>query len=218
MAVQGLSATLRPDADKLFVEYEALALGSGYTRPAVMLEFGARSTGEPWEVRQVTCDAAPHLAGVEFPVANPQVMLPERTFWEKATAIHVFCAQGEFRGGERFARHWHDVLRLDRAGFAELAIRNRGLADSVARHKAAFFAEKDPTGVIIDYSTAITGGLRLVPSDAARGKLANDYARMIDDGLLAADAESFDELMERCGRLEMLANRAGSGLASPRSY
>lgn len=45
-------------------------------------------------------------------------MRPERTFWEKATAVHVFCQQGEFRGGERFSRHWHDLVRLDHAGVA----------------------------------------------------------------------------------------------------
>jgi hypothetical protein len=68
--------------------------------PSVLLEFGARSTGEPNEPRPVACDAAPHQPDVSFPSATPQVMRPERTFWEKATAIHVFCAQGSFRGGD----------------------------------------------------------------------------------------------------------------------
>ena len=51
----------------------------------------------------------------------------ERTFWEKATAIHVFCAQGSFRGGDRYARHWHDVMRIDAAGFADSAAKDRAL-------------------------------------------------------------------------------------------
>ena len=74
-----------------------------------------------------------------------------RTFWEKATAIHVFCAQGEFRGGDRFARHWHDVTRLDTAGFADAAIADKTLARAVANHKAVFFAEKNTNGEVIDY-------------------------------------------------------------------
>ena len=140
---QGLSAKLSVEGEKVFIEYEPLATGSGYTRPTVMLEFGARSTGEPSEIRPVRCDAADHLPGVVFPTATPRVMRPERTFWEKATAIHVFCAQGQFRGGERFARHWHDITRLDRAGVVRTAIADRALALAVARHKAAFFAEKN---------------------------------------------------------------------------
>jgi hypothetical protein len=97
---------VRSEGDKVFIDYAPLATGTGYVAPAVMLEFGARSTGEPSEPRAIHCDAATHLQGVEFPTAAPQVMRAERTFWEKATAIHVFCAQGEFRGGGRFARHW----------------------------------------------------------------------------------------------------------------
>ena len=123
---QNLSARLSTEGEKVFVEYEPLAKGSGYLRPTVMLEFGARSTGEPWEIRDVRCDAADHLPSAVFPTATPQVMSPERTFWEKATAIRVFCVQGQFRGGERFVRHWHDVTRLDRAGSRESCNRQSG--------------------------------------------------------------------------------------------
>lgn len=113
---RGLPAVARVEDALLFIDYEPLTTGTGYVSPSVMLEFGARSTGEPHEPRAVICDAAQHLPEVRFPEAVPQVMRPERTFWEKATAIHAFCAQGSFRGGARFARHWHDVTRLDTAG------------------------------------------------------------------------------------------------------
>lgn len=76
-------------------------------------------------------------------------MRPERTFWEKATAVHVFCQQGEFRGGERFSRHWHDLTRLDRAGIADTAIADRALALAVAKHKSMFFSKKDSAGALI---------------------------------------------------------------------
>ncbi len=127
LSKQKLSAGISTHDEKIFIEYAPLAKGSGYKRPTVMLESGARSTGEPCEVRPVRCDAADYLPGVTFPSANPRVMSPARTFWEKATAIHVYCAQGEFRGGDRFARHWHDITRLDRAGFVGAVIANRGI-------------------------------------------------------------------------------------------
>ena len=102
IAAGGLAAKTRVDSDRLFVEYQAATTGSGYVSPNVMLEFGARSTGEPAGFRDVVCDAAAFLDGVNFPVARPRVMHAERTFWEKATAIHVFCLQERLRG-ERFA-------------------------------------------------------------------------------------------------------------------
>lgn len=174
-----------------------------------MLEFGARSTGEPSEPRSVVCDAAEHLRDVQFPTATPQVMRAERTFWEKATAIHVFCAQGAFRGGGRFARHWHDVTRLDSAGFAEAAIADKDLAKAVADHKRMFFSEKDVKGGAIDYHAAVSGALQLVPSDGALVTLADDYRRMVEDGLLLDDAEPFDALLACCQAIQNKANTNG---------
>lgn len=203
---QGLPAAVRAEGDKVFIDYEPLATGTGYVAPSVMLEFGARSTGEPCEPRAIHCDAAAHLQGVAFPTATPQVMRAERTFWEKATAIHVFCAQGEFRGGDRFARHWHDVTRLDAAGFADMAIADKALAQAVADHKSVFFAEKNPKGDVIDYHSAVSGGLQLVPDDSALTKLAADYQHMVDDGLFLDDAESFETLLERCRVIQHKAN------------
>ncbi|WP_338319781.1 nucleotidyl transferase AbiEii/AbiGii toxin family protein, partial [Bradyrhizobium ottawaense] len=115
-----LSAKAEADDDKIFVRYAPLETGNGYVSPAVMLEFGARSTGEPSELHDVVCDAAQYLETLEFPTARPKTMKAERTFWEKATAIHVFCVQGKLRG-ERFARHWYDLVRLDDAGIADAA-------------------------------------------------------------------------------------------------
>ncbi|WP_409408865.1 nucleotidyl transferase AbiEii/AbiGii toxin family protein [Acidithiobacillus ferriphilus] len=190
----------------MFIDYAPLATGTGYVAPAVMLEFGARSTGEPSEPRAITCDAAAHLPGVQFPSATPQVMRAERTFWEKATAIHVFCAQGEFRGGDRFARHWHDVTRLDAAGFADAAIADKALARAVAEHKSVFFAEKNTHGDVIDYHAAVAGGLQLVPDDDALAKLAADYQHMVDDGLFLDDAEPFETLLDQCRAIQLKAN------------
>ena len=204
---QGLVAMLSIEGEKVFFEYAPLAAGSGYVRPVLMLEFGARSTGEPWESRTITCDAAPSVAGVVFPAASVRVMRPERTFWEKATAIHVFCEQGEFRGGERFARHWHDLTRLDLAGVADAAIPDRALATAVAKHKSMFFSEKNAGGELIDYIAAVSGGLRLVPGDKALASLSRDYESMLEDGLLFDDAEPFEKLMNQCRALEARANK-----------
>ena len=203
---RGLPATARAEGDKVFIDYTPLSTGTGYVAPAVMLEFGARSTGEPSEPRTIRCDAATYLLEVEFPSATPRVMRAERTFWEKATAIHVFCAQGEFRGGDRFARHWHDLTRLDVAGFATAAIADKALAHAVADHKSVFFAEKNTHGDAIDYHAAVAGGLQLVPDDGALAKLATDYQHMVDDGLFLDDAEPFEALMERCQAIQQKAN------------
>lgn len=200
-------ARARADGEQIFVAYNPLASGSGYVSSEVRLEFGARSTGEPCQDHDIVCDAAASVGAVSFPTARPRVMRAERTFWEKATAIHVFCAQGRARG-ERFSRHWHDVAALDDAGIATAALADRELAQAVARHKSVFFAEKDANRQTIDYHGAVAGGLTLVPEDGALSALDADYAAMAADGLLLEEAQPFEDLMDRCRDLEARANKS----------
>jgi len=205
-----LSATAKVGVDgaTVTVTYEPLATGAGYVSPIVLLEFCARSTGEPSEPRSVTCDAATHVSELVFPSAIPATMRPERTFWEKATAIHVFCLGGKLRGDDRVSRHWHDVVALDQAGHAATAIADRALATMVARHKNAFFRERDGGGAYIDYAVAVGGGLQLVPEGDRLTLLAGDYKRMVADGLLFSTPPPFSLLLAVCQHIEDRANAA----------
>ncbi len=199
------SACVRAKEDKAFVEYKPMFQGTGYVPPRVMLEFGAKSTGEPCEDRDVACDAAAHLAEVEFPTAGVRVMCAESTWWEKATAVHVFCHQGRFRGSNHFARHWYDLAMLDASGHADRAIMDRELAAAVAKRKGVFFVEK-LDGKRISYVEAVTGNLRLVPEGEALAVLQHDYASMIEDGLFLGEPPAFEDLIARCADLEARAN------------
>lgn len=204
LALTKAPAKARADGEQIFIAYEPVATGSGYVSREVKLEFGARSTGEPCSEHDIACDAAPSVSRIAFPTARARVMRAERTFWEKATAVHVFCEQGE--GPPRFARHWHDLARLDAVGIAAAALADRSLAQAVARHKSMFFVEKDAEKRLIDYDAAVGGGLKLVPAGKGLEALSGDYAAMIADGLLLDEAETFEKLMERCRDLEGRAN------------
>jgi len=211
-----LAATLEiggPEHDKLLLHYPAIKQGSGYVSPFVTLEFGGRSTGEPHQVLPVTCDMAGHVDGVTFPVASPQVMSVARTFWEKATATHVYCAQGRIRG-ERYARHWHDLAAIMRSAHFDAVITGDGtIGRSVAEHKSYFFSEKDAGGDTIDYFAAVAGALQIVPEGAAREALATDYAKMLEDEIMVGDALPFDDLMQASAEVAARANAAARKLA-----
>lgn len=129
-AQAALSAQVGAEEDRLLVRYTPLFTDYGFVQPEVLVEFGARSTGEPREGRLIACDAAVHVPEVAFPTTYPLVMAAERTFWEKDTAVHVFCRQQRTHG-ERLSRHWHDLVRLDDAGFGETALADRTVALSV---------------------------------------------------------------------------------------
>ena len=202
----GVNLEITQDGDKLRLQYAPLVEGGAYVKPEVLLEFGARSTGEPAEKRRVVCDTATSLPDLVFPEATPRVMVATRTFWEKATAAHVYCLKGEFRG-ERYARHWHDIGRLAAAGISSDAIADRELAACVADHKQAFFRERAADGTWIDYHMAIDGALRLVPEGEALANLRDDYQNMIDGGFFEVTPEPFEDLMTHCHAIESEANR-----------
>ena len=49
--------------------------------------------------------------------------------------------------------------------------------------------------------------MQLVPDEPAYRVLAEDYARMLGDGMLLDDGERFDDLMDRCADIQERANR-----------
>ena len=204
----GLTASLTvagKDNEKLMVDYPALKSGTGYAAASIQLEFGGRATGEPRVVHSISCDAAAAIDGVDFPTARPVTMAAERTFWEKATAMHVFCLQGRLRG-ERYSRHWYDLVAIAKSAHFNPAINDRDLANLVAEHKSMFFAEKDSQGTKIDYVAAVNGGMQLVPTGESRTALERDYAAMLADGLLALHQPTFGDLMEVCRTIEAQIN------------
>ncbi|HRP97483.1 MAG TPA: nucleotidyl transferase AbiEii/AbiGii toxin family protein [Rhodocyclaceae bacterium] len=193
--------------DKLLLHYPALKSGSSCVRTVVTLEFGGRATGEPHQALPVACDMEGHVEGVSFPTARPVVMSVARTFWEKATAAHVYCAQGRIRS-ERYARHWHDLAAIVRSRYGDEVITDRAVAAAIADYKAYFFLEKDADGHVIDYKSAAAGSLGIVPEGAARDALQEDYAAMIGDGMMLGESLAFDQLMQVCSNIQERVNQA----------
>ena len=209
LLASGLQAELSPagkDSDKLIIAYPATKKGTGYAAAAIQLEFGARATGEPHQRHHVACDIAPLIDGVTFPTAQPLVMAAERTFWEKATAAHVYCLQGRLRG-DRYSRHWYDLAALAKTTHFDSAASDHELARQVAEHKFMFFAEKDVDGGKVDYFQATSGDLRLIPQGPSLDALAKDYAAMLEDGLLAFEQPTFETVMASCAAIQDEINR-----------
>lgn len=208
--IAGASVSLgESDRCTVLVGYEPFSASSSYVRNAVQLEFGGRATGEPCSERPITCDLEPVFPRIAFPAATPRVMHAERTFWEKATAVHVYCVSGRFRGRQAFARHWYDLMMLGAAGIGTKALDDRDLAWDVAQHKSLFFREKDDAGEQVDYQRVVSGELRLVPKrDEWAEVLRSDYLKMIAEGFLESTAPAFDELMVAIRGIEESANRA----------
>jgi hypothetical protein len=207
-SLEDLTFELEPDT--IVIAYPTVTTPSKYAPPTVRLEFGGRSTGQPASLHEISCEMAPHVGDLAFPTATPPTMEISRIFWEKATAIHVYCLQGKGKLAERFSRHFHDLARLRETGHAAEAIAARNVAETVAQHKTMFFRMKAADESVIDYGTAVKGGLLLIPRGKDLDALRADYQSMIEEGLLMEDAHKFDDLIMQCTAIQKEANEAAS--------
>lgn len=171
---------------------------SGYIKPRIKLEYGARGDPEPHEERLI----ASYLAD-EFPSELPdattavETLSVERTFWEKATILHALHHSGKIRDG--LSRHYYDLVMLERAGVGAAALEVPDLLAQVVRNKSLMFAD-----AAASYGTAVSGTLRLLPADKDREILSADYAAMTDMFMVAPP--KFDELMAELAALEEKLN------------
>lgn len=202
---QAIKIDVSEDGEQLRVHYPSvLDAQGGYLSSSVLVEFGGRNITEPSAKYQVTPDIAKHLANLEFPSQLVNVLSPERTFWEKATLMHVECQRGEFRASaQRMSRHWYDLAMLADRDIGQAALSNRDLLADVVRHKKVFY-----NASYANYDACLEGSLQLVPTERALLALQVDYQHMVDSGMFIGEPEGFTSMVGRLRRLEVAINRA----------
>ncbi|MYE11729.1 MAG: nucleotidyl transferase AbiEii/AbiGii toxin family protein [Gammaproteobacteria bacterium] len=173
-----------------------------YVRSEVLLEFGGRNVIDPNEEHVVVPDMAALARELDYPVAEVTVLSPARTFWEKATLIHVECHRRRLASHpDRLSRHWFDLACLAVHDVGRAALSDRRLLEDVVRHKKVFFHAG-----YANYDRCLDGRLRLVPDDDELPSLRSDYDAMRAAAIVAEDAPAFDTLMEEIGDLEANVN------------
>jgi hypothetical protein len=130
------------------------------------------------------------------------VLSPARTFWEKATLMHVECQRNDFRASaERLSRHWYDLAMLADRDHGQVAIEHRVLLADVVKHKKVFY-----NASYANYDACLTGQLRLIPEDAVLTALRIDFDRMIGAGMFIGEPPTFDTIVDRLRALETAIN------------
>lgn len=197
--------------EKVAIRYpSAVKDRHGYVTDSVLLEFGARNVTEPNEQAEVrTFLAAAMIKDVEFPIASVDVLDARRTFWEKATLIHVKCNQNDAAGGTRFSRHWYDLAKLADHEIGRRAIASRDQLDDVVRTKKVFFQERDA-----NYDACATGGLRLVPEEPLRTALAKDLEEMKAAAMFYEEPPTLPEILETLAKLAASVNNTAPAPSS----
>jgi hypothetical protein len=159
---EGLAAAVRVEDEKLFIDYEATAAGSGYVAPSVMLEFGARSTGEPASLRDVVCDAAGLIEGLLRSRQRGRASCTRsgpsgrRRPPSTSSASRSGCAATASHDTGTMLSDW--MKPASRKPLSPIASWPT-LSPATSRCSSEKAADRTP----IDYAAAVSGGLQLVP-------------------------------------------------------
>lgn len=205
----GYRLELNEKRDELGIYYEPL-FASANILDHIRIEFGGRNAIEPSAVHKVVPYIAAELPALLLPEASVQVLAGARTFWEKATLIHVECHRKRLDRVGRFSRHWTDLAMLADHQIGKEAIADRNLLLDVVRHKQVFF--RPPAGVT--YDGCNTGDLLLVPDAEMAKALEADFNKMIADNMFYGDeSPKFDKVIERLAELQKEINSGASAAA-----
>lgn len=195
-----------PDKQTLLFAYpDTTKAGiTGYLKPVVKLEFGAR--GEPWpaelrSVRPLVAEEFPRLFDV--PEIQVRALRPERTFWEKVMLLH----EERLRPGDRpvrhaMARHYYDAWRLIESGIGEAAVADADLFDQVAAHRQLYFRH-----TWMDYGTLEKGSIQMLPAPSHLDDWRRDYQAMQGE-MFISKPPPFDEILAVIQRFQAKYNAA----------
>jgi len=180
------------DGEKLYVNYSSVLDESvSYIADRVFIEFGGRNITEPKETHTIRPYISEIVSDLELPSAVVDVLSPKRTFWEKATLIHVECNRGRGSTPERISRHWYDLDMLLKCDIGIGALRDIGLLRDVIHYKEMFFG-----AVYANYGACLKGGFRLIPEGSMISSLQDDYGKMVASGMFDVIPPSFEEIVQ----------------------
>jgi len=168
----------------------------------VFLEFGGRNVISPNEELPLRPYIAAELPKLQSPEATVRVLVPSRTFWEKATLIHVACNRSDPKlDADRQSRHWHDLAVLADHKIGEASLADRALLEDVVKHKSVFFRAS-----YAKYDACLSGGLRLLPGTLLLEALRADCEKMLANGMFEGEPPTFDSIIARLEKLEKQIN------------
>ncbi len=191
--------------EKLWISYPSVLSSNQinqYMKEEVLIELGGKNVIDPNEVHTIKPYIALENDLIAFPEPNVVVLSPQRTFWEKATLIHVECHRGLRDNAERLSRHWYDLVKLYEQDIGKSAIKDFNLLRDVVNHKSIFF-----NASYANYDDCLNNKFKLLPDENAILKLRKDYIKMLEAGMIYdSDNFSFEYLIEKIKEISSQIN------------
>jgi predicted nucleotidyltransferase component of viral defense system len=193
------------DQDPLIIEiyYNKLTETDTYLKPGVLVEVGSRSLKEPFTQRTFGTFVSEIYTDNPFtdkPITIP-IVNPERTFLEKIFLLHEeFQKPFDKIRVERLSRHLYDIEKLCQTEYAEIALQDTELYNTIVRHRSKFTAISG-----IDYAKHNPANIKFIPPDSIIKMWEADYAEM-KGSMIYGNPLEFDKLINRLTELQKRIN------------
>lgn len=182
----------------LFFYPTSLTKENSYVLPSVKIEMGARADHWPVEMHEVSSYLAQGVPqGLTNSSTKVRVLSVERTFWEKATILHMY---GNYPDDKmipiRQSRHYYDFYCLLSTEAKNKAMDRIDLLEKVAQHKEVYFRSG-----WADYDSAKgEKTLKLIPSERVLREMESDYISMKE--MFFDEPPLWDEIIEEISVFE----------------
>ncbi len=193
------------DPNTLEIYYNPVVPVSGsYIKPRVLLEMGARSLTEPIENKSIVSfiDETYPTASFAQHAFEVKVVLPTRTFIEKALLLHEeFSKPIDKIRIDRLTRHLYDLDKIMQSPYGKQAIEDEELFDMIVEHRKKITPLRG-----IDYSNHKKGNLEILPPAAIMDKWAADYKTM-QENMIVGDSLKWEKLISEIHAIEDAFNK-----------
>lgn len=189
------------DPNTLEIHYKSvLPTDNEYIQQRVLLEMGARSLTEPAESKSIMSFIDDKYKEQSFtqPAFDIPVVLPKRTFIEKALLLHEeFSKPTEKIRTDRLTRHFYDLDKIMESEHGELALADSELFDIIVEHRKTVTPLRG-----IDYSNHEKGKLSLLPpTEEIMKQWEADYKTM-QEHMIVGESLKWEDLVKRIKYIE----------------
>ncbi len=204
-----LVETTHSDQDPRIIEvyYPNLIQNPGYIEPRVQIEIGCRSLKEPFSIQ--TFGSLIDENASDMPFAEPLIHIPtvnpERTFLEKIFLLHEeFQKPKDKIRVDRLSRHLFDIVKLSKTEFADKALNNLDLYNTIIEHRIKFTKLSG-----IDYALHQPKTINPIPPMDFIDAWKADYTTMKREMIYERNPPSFEQIITDLIELKRKINALG---------
>ena len=185
-----------PEPRKIWITYKSVIQGElNYLKPVVMLEIGARSLSEPYEMNKVKSLVEENFPTIQTSIidSNISTAAAGKTFIEKVFLLHeLFSVPGHGASANRKSRHLYDLYQMMDKDFAITAVKDNDLWENIRHHREIFTSVKD-----MDYTPDVRKRIVLIPREDIISVWEKDYAEMLVNMIYGSNKPTFNQIIDK---------------------